>query len=66
MFRSEMMLLEEPMMTGSVMSMTASVVETAIMTFCTTCPTADGGVPFSTGLVVHGTASSPNVTVHFS
>ena len=29
-------------------------------------PTADGGVPFSTGLVVVGTASSPNVTVHFS
>lgn len=31
-----------------------------------TFPTIAGGVPFTTALVVVGTASSPNVTVHFS
>ena len=31
-----------------------------------TFPTIAGGVPFYTALVVVGTASSPNVTVHFS
>jgi hypothetical protein len=31
-----------------------------------TFPTVAGGIPFSTALVVVGTASSPAVTVHFS
>lgn len=31
-----------------------------------TFPTIAGGVPFTSALVVVGTASSPNITVHFS